>query len=72
MLSPNYLWHQMWPWQELFEDFCHGALNVKGSMTFTFSTQEAKKIIQHKNKATNSTRRLKITSWFIVIYIGKA
>jgi hypothetical protein len=51
ILSPNYLWHQWWPWQEFLEDFCHGALDVEGSLTFNFSTQEAKKIVQHKKQS---------------------
>jgi hypothetical protein len=58
------------PWQELIEGFCLGTLDVEGSPTYTFSTQEAKETIQHKEQS-NSKSRLKITSWLIVIYVGE-
>jgi len=51
ILFPNFFQHQWWPWQEFLEGFCLGTLDVEDNMTFTFSIQKTKKIIQQKEQS---------------------
>jgi hypothetical protein len=69
---PDYFWHQQWPWQKFLEGFCLGTLDAKANLAFNFLTEEVEKIIQQKKQSSKFKRRLKITSWPVIIYVGEA